>query len=101
CTGTLKRAGNEQPARARLERDVHPATLEACGPALYGARRRVDPSAYELARVGVQSVKCDLPTVHVKASYDRHLGASFELRHCHVAGVSRAAPWEALVMPCA
>src|SRR5207245_9904531 len=62
-------------------------------------RARVDPSARELTRVGVQSVECDLPAVHVKASYDRHLGASFEFRHCHFARVSRAEPREALFMP--
>ena len=98
-TGTLKRLGDEQPAGARLERDLHLAILEACGPALHRAGRRVDPPARQLAGVGVQSVDCDLPAVHVKASYDRHLGASFEFRHCHFARVSRAEPREALFMP--
>jgi hypothetical protein len=68
-------------------------------PALHRARRRVYPPAHELTCVGVQSVECDLPAVHVKASYDRHLGASFEFRHCHFARVFRAEPREALFMP--
>ena len=90
CTGTLKRAGDEQPACARLERDLHLAALKALRPVLDRDGRRVYPSAHELTGVGVQSVECDLPAVHVKASYDRHLGASFEFRQLPIrASVSR------------
>jgi len=75
------------------------ATLEACRPALDRGRGRVDPPTRNLARVGVQSVECDLSAVHVKASYDRHLGAAFEFRHYQFTRVSRVEPREALFMP--
>jgi hypothetical protein len=80
CASALQCPGDEQPTRARLQRDAHLAILKASRPALHCRRRRVDAPARQLARFGVQCIKSDLPTVHVKASYDRHLGASFEFR---------------------
>jgi hypothetical protein len=78
-TGSLKRAGDEEPARARFNRDVDLAARKALCEALNCRRRRIDPPPRHLARLGVQCVERDLPSVDVKPSYDRHR-ASFELR---------------------
>jgi hypothetical protein len=53
---------------------MHFAAGDVPGPALNCRWRRVDPSTRHLTGVGVQRVECDLCAVHVKPSYDRHLG---------------------------
>ena len=37
-------------------------------------RRRIDPAAHHLARLGVQRVEGDLRSMHIKPGYDRHQG---------------------------
>jgi hypothetical protein len=50
------------------------AATEAFDPARDGRRRRVDPAATDLARVGIHRVEGDLRSMHVKHGYDRHRG---------------------------
>jgi hypothetical protein len=59
---------------------VHFGAGETLDLALDGRPRRIDPPSRQLSRLAVKRIKRDLRTVHIKPSYDRHLGASFELR---------------------
>jgi hypothetical protein len=74
CPGRGQRVADEQPAGARLDRDVDLAPAEARRPAADGRRRGVDPAAFDLARFGVQRVEGDLRSMHVKPGYGRHQG---------------------------
>jgi len=69
-----ERVADEQPARARLHRNSDLPAGEALHPARHRRRRRVDPTAAHLARLGVQRVEGDLRSMHIKPGYDRHRG---------------------------
>jgi hypothetical protein len=69
-----ERVTDKQPARARLHRDLDLPAGEALHPARHGRRRRIDPAAHHLTRIGVQRVESDLRTMHIKPGYDRHQG---------------------------
>ena len=69
-----QRVAHEQPARARLHRDVHLAAPEALHPAPDGRRLRLNAATAHLTRRGVQRVESDLRSMHVKPGYDRHQG---------------------------
>ena len=69
-----ERVADEQPARARLDRDIDPRPAKRLAHARHGRRRGVDPPAHHLARLGVQRVEGDLRSMHIKPGYDRHQG---------------------------
>ncbi len=62
-----QRLTHEQPARARLDRNMYLALGEPCHPLLHSFRRRTDPSPGQLASLADQRVKDDLGTMHIKA----------------------------------
>ena len=64
---------NSQPVHASTATSISPAG-EALHPARHGRRRRVDPAARHLTRIGVQRVEGDLRSMHIKPGYDRHQG---------------------------
>lgn len=65
----------EQPARARLDRDVNLLVSEPTDPVAHGCGRGANPAAVDLACFLVQGVESDLRFVHVEPSYDRHRGS--------------------------
>jgi hypothetical protein len=69
-----ERVADKQQARAGVHRHVDLAAIEAPGPARDRARRRVDPTTADLARLGVERIESDLRSMHVKPDYDRHRG---------------------------
>lgn len=74
----LQRAGDEQPAGTRPDRDVHHPAGEPPDPLLDRVRSRVDPPAQQLAGRSVHRVEGELPSMHVEPSHD-HAGA-----HAHL-----------------
>jgi hypothetical protein len=72
--GRGQRITDEQPAGARLHRDLDPPASEPRRPPRHGRRRRIDPTAHHLARVGIQRVEGDLRSMHIKPGYNRHQG---------------------------
>ena len=69
--GPLERAAHEQPARARLDRDVHDPARETRDPLLDRSRRGLQLPAPQLPAHRVQRVERDLPPMHVKPGHDR------------------------------
>ena len=69
-----QRVTHEQPARARLHRDMHLAAPEALRPAPDRRRRGLNAATHHLTRHGVQRVESDLRSMHIKPGYDRHQG---------------------------
>jgi hypothetical protein len=72
--GSHERVTHEQPTGARLHRDIDLPAAQALHPARHRRRRRLDPTTHHLTRLGVQRVKGDLRSMHVKPGYDRHRG---------------------------
>jgi len=75
-----QRLAHEQPARARLDRDMDLPTREAPGPPADGIGCRSDAATVDLARLAVKRVEGDLRSVHVEPGYDRHWGPPLKLR---------------------
>jgi hypothetical protein len=69
-----QRLAHEQPARAGLDRRLDPLAREATNPVPDRLRCGSDAAAVDLARLLVESVECDLCSVHVEPGYDRHWG---------------------------
>jgi hypothetical protein len=69
-----QRLAHEQPARARLDRDVDLLAREPLHPRPNSLRRGRYPATAHLARPLVKSVEGDLRSMHVKPGYDRHWG---------------------------
>jgi hypothetical protein len=59
---------NEQPARARFQRDLDVLTGELLDPLADRLSIGSDPAAHDLARPGVQGVEGDLRPVHIDPS---------------------------------
>src|SRR5829696_5880818 len=72
--GLDQRLAHKQPARARLDRDVKLPVAEPARPLAHGLRRGPHPTSLDLARLLVESVETDLPSMHIKPGYDRHRG---------------------------
>jgi hypothetical protein len=62
----LERPAHEQPARARLHRDMNHPAREPRDPFLDRRRRGLQLPAQHLAGHGIQRVDGDLPAMHVK-----------------------------------
>jgi hypothetical protein len=91
-TRRAERLAHEQPARARLDRDVDLLVREASDPTADTLRRGSDAATMELARLPVESVEGDLRSVHVEPGYDRHRGPPLKLRQLPIrASLSRRA----------
>jgi len=73
--GGDQRVADEQPARARLDRDVHLSPREAPDPAAHSAAIGGDPPPADLARLAVKRVEGDLRAMHIEPGYDRHEGS--------------------------
>jgi hypothetical protein len=71
-----QRIADEQPARARLHRNMHLTAAKAFRPARHGRRRRGDAATHHLTRLGVQRVESDLRSMHIQPGYDRIRAAS-------------------------
>jgi hypothetical protein len=69
-----ERLANEQPARARLDRDMHLLAGKAPNPLANTLRCSANPATPKLSRLAVQSVESDLRSMHIKPGYDRHWG---------------------------
>jgi len=80
CAGGGQPIAHEQPAGSRLDGDMDLVAAEARQPAADGRRRRIDPTARYLGRLGVQRVEGDLRSMHVKPGYDRDQGPSSSSR---------------------
>ena len=88
----LECPAHEQPARARLHRDMHHPAREPADPPLDSRRRRLDLPTKKLASTGVHRVEGDLPTMNVKPSDDRALKLhtdSVQRDRCHTVSHGR------------
>jgi hypothetical protein len=70
--GTLKRLADEQPAGARLDRDVDLAAREPTDPPFDRRPCGLDPTARELTSLGIQRVERDLRAMHIKPGEHSH-----------------------------
>ena len=69
--GPLQAPADKQPARARLNRDMDLPARETIHPLLNGSLGGLELTAPHLTGHGVQRVKRDLPTMHIKPGDDR------------------------------
>jgi hypothetical protein len=69
-----QRLTDEQPARARLDRDMHLLPGEPARPLANSLRRGPQAATLHLARHPVESVEGDLRSMHIEPGYDRHKG---------------------------
>jgi hypothetical protein len=69
-----QRLTDKQPARARLDRDMHLLAGEPSCPLADGLRRGGNAATLDLARLRIESVEGDLRSMHVEPGYDRHRG---------------------------
>jgi hypothetical protein len=80
--GPLQRPAHEQPARARLNRNMHDPAPEPPHPLLDRRRARIELTAPHLAAHRIQGVERDLPTMHVEPRDDRS-GSDTPTRTAH------------------
>jgi hypothetical protein len=67
-TGARQHLIDEQPARARLHRDLHVLAGELPNPIADRLPIGPEPASQDLARLGVQRIERDLRPVHIKPS---------------------------------
>jgi hypothetical protein len=85
-----ERLADEQPARARLNRNVNLLATKAPNPVTNTLRRGANTTTLDLARLAVNNVESDFALVARRIRLDRHWRLLKKLRSYQFARVSRA-----------